>query len=73
MRCKLVLAEVSFPSTGQGIELGWADFLKIPIVCLHKQGSRVSGSVNCVSNTFETYTDAKEMLYKIESLLEKFA
>lgn len=29
--CDMVIAEVSYPSTGQGIELGWAEMLHIPI------------------------------------------
>jgi hypothetical protein len=28
----LVLAEVSYPSTGQGIELGWAEIFRKPII-----------------------------------------
>ena len=38
-KCDLVLAEVSYPATGQGIELGWADVYKIPIVCIYKKNS----------------------------------
>ena len=33
--CDLVIAEVSYPSTGMGIELGWADIFKIPIYCIY--------------------------------------
>ena len=31
-KCNLFIAEVSFPSTGLGIELGWANFLILPFV-----------------------------------------
>src|SRR5258708_4223441 len=27
----LVIAETSYPSTGEGIELGWADSFKVPV------------------------------------------
>ncbi len=43
--CSLVVAEVSCPSTGQGIELGWADMFNVPIVCMHKEGIEPSSSV----------------------------
>ena len=32
--CNLMIAEVSLPSTGQGIELAWADLFEIPVLCL---------------------------------------
>ena len=32
----LVIAEVSYPSTGFGIELGWANIANRPILCLHQ-------------------------------------
>lgn len=40
--CDLMVAEVSWPSTGLGIELGWADMYKIPIVFLHRKGAIIS-------------------------------
>ena len=36
----LIIAEVSLPATGQGIELGWADYAKIPILCIYEKGAR---------------------------------
>jgi len=44
----LVIAEVSYPSTGQGIELGWADIQKIPVLCLYSSGSTFSNSLKFV-------------------------
>jgi nucleoside 2-deoxyribosyltransferase len=41
----IVLAEVSFPSTGQGIELGWANAAGVPIVCVHKTDAKPSGAL----------------------------
>jgi hypothetical protein len=37
----LILAEVSEPATGQGIELGWANMLNIPIICLYKNNMQI--------------------------------
>ncbi len=31
----LIIAEVSLPTTGQGTELGWADYAKTPILCIN--------------------------------------
>ena len=33
----LVIAEVSLPSTGQGIELGWASYANVHILCVYKK------------------------------------
>ena len=41
--CDLLIAEVSLPSIGMGIELGWANMKNIPIICFYKKGSQVSG------------------------------
>ena len=35
--CDLLIAEVSFPSTGLGIEIGWANMLGKNIVCVSKE------------------------------------
>lgn len=51
----LIIAEVSFPATGQGIELGWAHIYKIPIVCIYKENSSISNSLKLISNTFLPY------------------
>ena len=69
--CDLVIAEVSFPSTGLGIELGWADALKVPIVCTHKAGSTFSGSLRSVCSSFLEYSDADDLIAKIESIIER--
>ncbi len=48
----LVVAEVSYPSTGQGIELGWADSFRVPIICISQEGKKVSGSLQVITNNF---------------------
>jgi hypothetical protein len=63
--CDLVIAEVSHPATGMGIELGWADMLNIPIICIYKNGSNLSHSLKAVTNTFLEYSDTNEMITKI--------
>ena len=70
--CDLVLAEVSYPATGQGIELGWADIYNIPIVCFYKKGIKPSGSLRVVSNTFIEYENKKNMIQKLSDVVSTF-
>lgn len=65
----LVLAEVSFPSTGQGIELGRADTSNIPIVCMYEQGSKISGSLKYVTDSFFEYENQSDMITKISEIV----
>ncbi len=63
--CDLVIAEVSYPATGLGIELGWADIMEIPIVCIYKKDSKVSGSLRVITNTLLEYSDSSDLIAKI--------
>ncbi len=63
--CDLILAEVSFPSTGQGIELGWANMLNKRIVCISRKASEVSGSLKYITDNFITYSDKDDLVSKI--------
>jgi len=65
----LVIAEVSYPSTGEGIELGWADGFHKPILCVHKAGMEPSNSLKVISNTILAYSDAADLISKIEDYL----
>lgn len=69
--CNLVLAEVSYPSTGQGIELGWANMLQKPVVCIYQEGKQFSSSLRIITEVFAPYTTREEMLRVVEKLLEK--
>jgi hypothetical protein len=64
-----VIAEVSFPATGQGIELGWADSFSVPVICLYKKGTKPSGSLKVITKTIVSYTDSTDLVHKIEYLL----
>lgn len=65
----IVIAEVSHASTGVGIELGWADSAKIPIVCMYTQGSKPSSSLKAISAVFVQYSGTKDMLEKIATAI----
>lgn len=64
--CDLVVAEVSFPSTGQGIELGWANGSYISIVCFYKEGATVSDSLKYVTETIVPYSSIDTVITKIK-------
>ncbi len=67
-RCDIVLAEISYPATGQGIELGWADMFNIPIYCIYKKGLDVSGSALSIATKSIEYIDVKDMIKKLQKL-----
>jgi nucleoside 2-deoxyribosyltransferase len=68
----IVLAEVSYPSTGQGIELGWADALGIPTFCFYKEGSNISSSLQYITDVFVEYSTMEDMTKKVASQLNRF-
>ncbi|OGK17756.1 hypothetical protein A3F32_01245 [Candidatus Roizmanbacteria bacterium RIFCSPHIGHO2_12_FULL_42_10] len=68
--CDLVIAEISYPSTGLGIELGWANKDKKRIVLIYRKGSKVSRSLRIVSNDFTEYSNEKDLIKKLESALK---
>lgn len=67
----LVIAEVSFPSTGQGIELGWANYAQTPILCIHKKGVAISSSLQFITNNIIEYENSKDMIEKIGKFINK--
>jgi hypothetical protein len=67
----LVLAEVSYPSTGLGIELGWADSAGAPIACFYKVGSNPSGSLQAVTDKIVGYSSNIELISGIGNIINK--
>ncbi|EKD99624.1 MAG: hypothetical protein ACD_22C00221G0007 [uncultured bacterium] len=65
----LVIAEVSYPATGVGIELGWADSFGIPILCFYREGTKISGSLNVVTKVIVPYQNSEDLFTKIQSQL----
>ena len=66
----LVIAEVTTPSLGVGYELGIAEKLKIPALCLYRpiKGKRlsamISGNEKCNCQAYQTLDDAKVLIDK---------
>ena len=68
--CDLMLAEVSLPSLGEGIELGWASAAHIPITCLHEKGTHPSRSLRHICTSIQEYSDVDELLRFIENIID---
>lgn len=67
----IVLAEVSLPSTGQGIELGRASASGgLKIVCFYRSGSKPSGALRFISDTFIEYSNSDDMIALLRTALE---
>ena len=69
--CDIVLAEVSVPSTGQGIELGYAKLLNVPIICIYKKGSEIAGSLKWITNQFIEYSDSEDFIKQLKSVMKE--
>lgn len=65
----LVIAEVSLPGTGQGIELGWADYARTPILCIYEKGLKISSSLKFITNSFIEYENVEDMINKIDDFI----
>ncbi len=65
----VVIAEVSYPSTGQGIELGWAYDSKIPVICFYQAGAKTSGALQFICDTFIEYASSQDMTNKLRIAL----
>ncbi len=70
---KMIIAEMSNVSTGQGMELQEAVNLHIPILVIAKNGSKVSGLVKGCKNVKDIifYDDIDEINYKIEEFVKE--
>jgi len=70
--CDLIIAEVSFPATGLGIELGWASFLSIPVLCVYKKDTIISNSLKTITNDFIEYNTSDDLIFQMSKFLDKF-
>jgi nucleoside 2-deoxyribosyltransferase len=66
----IIIAEVSYPSTGQGIELGWGDIFNIPIICIYKEDKKYSSSINKLTDKFIVYKNSEDLIEKLSIFLE---
>jgi len=66
----LFIVEASLPSTGSGIEIGWADAAGVPILCISKIGAKISGSLRHLTKDFLEYSDSEDLLTQLEVKLK---
>ena len=67
--CDLMIAEVSYPATGLGIELGWAEMLKTQVLCVSRKGCKISGSLKVVTKDFIEYENAEDLVEKLTKFI----
>ena len=64
-KCQLMIAEVSYPSTGLGLELAWARTAKILVLCIHLTDCPPSSSVTSLFPHLLAYADEADLCEKI--------
>ena len=68
-KCDLVIAEVSYPSVGVAIELGWANAFNVAVICIYKKGSKISDSLRLITDKFIEYRTGEELISKIKEAI----
>lgn len=67
----LVIAEVSYPSIGLGIELGFLYDDNKRIYCIHKSNMKISSSINAVTENIYEYKNKEDMLNIVEDIIKR--
>lgn len=70
-QCSLMIAEVSYPSTGLGMELIWAKHANIPVLCIHKTATPPSSSVTNKFSNVASYENTENMVIKIKDWMNE--
>ena len=60
-----MIAEVTYPATGLGIEIGWALMLGVPVIAIYKTGTKISSSVRMLAQEVIEYSTVKELIEKL--------
>ena len=69
--CELMIAEISYPSSGVGIEIGWADAFGVPIILAHKKNIKMSGSLSRIVSFKLEYENTNDLIQKLEEVFKK--
>lgn len=69
-KADIFFAEVSYPATGLGIELWFANIYWIKIVCFSKNWTKISWSLKYVCEDFFEYENSEDMIKQIEEKIE---
>ena len=66
----LFIAEVSFPTLGLGIEIGRAEMNNKKILCIYKEGAKISSSLKYVNVDILSYENEIDLVNKISNYIE---
>lgn len=66
----VLVAEVSLPSTGQGIELGQANAAGVPVICFYRAGAKPSSSLRFVTDKVIEYNGSDDFIAKLQAELQ---
>lgn len=66
----LLIADTTFPSTGMGIEIGWAIAAGIPVWCVHKDDAKASSWLRFVAQKIFSYRTKEELVSLLEREIE---
>ena len=66
----IAICEVSSPSIGLGIELGFLSDSNVNIYCLYKKGNNYSQSILAITKDIIEYSDKDDFITKIKSIIE---
>lgn len=70
-KCDAMMAEVSYPSTGLGIELGFASMFQKPIGCFYRKGVKISNSLGFITSEMIEYEDSGDLIVQLGTWVEK--
>lgn len=66
----IIIAEVSYPSIGLGIELGWANIFGNKIICIHKKDAKVTSALKAVTKNIIAYDTIEDLVDKLNETLK---
>lgn len=66
----IIIAEISYPSIGLGIELGWANAYGNRIICIHKKDAKLSSSIKAVTKNIIAYETIEDLEDKLSETLK---
>ncbi len=67
--CDIFVLDASVPSTGAGIETGWAHAAGVPIIVIHEKGSTPSTVVAYVAQVAFEYESPEDLVEKLGAAL----
>lgn len=68
-----VVAEIGYPTTGAGIEIGWADAFGIPLIFIHKDDFKPAAYYYDMGENIISYVSSGDMIEKLQQVLKHLA